>query len=544
MKKLMMNNPPQPAVIYCRVSSKKQKTEGHGLDSQESRCRDYAATRGYDVEAVFPDDVSGGGDFMNRPGMVNLLRYLDAQTDKSYIVIFDDLKRFARDTEFHIKLRREFDQRGAKVECLNFTFDDTPEGQFIETILAAQGALEREQNKRQVSQKMLARVNAGYWCFCPPRGYTFQKVAGHGKMLVRREPAASLVAEAIEGYATGRFASRAEVTRFLESKPGVFGTHKTRLSPQHVVDLLKNPLYAGFITIKKWGIHMLKAQHDPLVSFATYQKVQDRLNGTAYAPARADLNDDFPLRGFITCGSCNSPLTACWSKGRSKRYPYYLCHTKGCPDYRKSIRRDQIEGDFATFLHTLRPSANLFTLAFEMFRDLWTQQEGQVEEDRAAITKQIADLDRNSKQLLDRLMAANTNTLIAVYESRLHEIEDQNLFLREKLAALDAHRPSFKAAFRTAFEFLANPWKLWASNRLEDKRAVLKLVFTAPLAYDRKTGLRTAKITSPFKALKDLSNQNSIMVEPRGVEPSRRFPAYSLSRGAPSTTRPPLRCFV
>lgn len=66
------------AVICCRVSSTKQKTEGSGLDGQEHRCRQHAASQGYEVEAVFPDDASGGGDFIKRPGMVALLSYLDA----------------------------------------------------------------------------------------------------------------------------------------------------------------------------------------------------------------------------------------------------------------------------------------------------------------------------------------------------------------------------------------------------------------------------------------------------------------------------------
>jgi predicted site-specific integrase-resolvase len=34
------------AVLYCRVSDKKQRNEGHGLDSQEHRCREYAESRG------------------------------------------------------------------------------------------------------------------------------------------------------------------------------------------------------------------------------------------------------------------------------------------------------------------------------------------------------------------------------------------------------------------------------------------------------------------------------------------------------------------
>ena len=67
------------ALIYCRVSTTRQKTEGAGLVSQEHRCRQYAEMKGYTVEAVFPDDASGGGDFMKRPGMCAMLAYLDAQ---------------------------------------------------------------------------------------------------------------------------------------------------------------------------------------------------------------------------------------------------------------------------------------------------------------------------------------------------------------------------------------------------------------------------------------------------------------------------------
>jgi len=95
----MPDKTPQPAIIYCRVSSVSQVTRGHGLEGQEKRCREHAQAQGYHVEAVFPDDVSGGGDFMNRPGMVALLSFLDAQPAKDYVIIFDDLKRFARDAE-------------------------------------------------------------------------------------------------------------------------------------------------------------------------------------------------------------------------------------------------------------------------------------------------------------------------------------------------------------------------------------------------------------------------------------------------------------
>ena len=208
----------QKVLIYCRVSDTKQKTEGHGLDSQEHRCRQYSALRDYEVEAVFPDDASGGGDFMNRPGMVALLHYLDQHPESRYIVLFDDLKRLARDREFHFKLRQALALRRAGVECLNFKFEDTPEGEFIEAIFAAQGQLERQQNSRQVVQKMRARLEQGYYVFAPPTGYEYRKVSGHGKLLVRDEPVASIIAQALEGFASGRFGLQVEVQRFLENQ--------------------------------------------------------------------------------------------------------------------------------------------------------------------------------------------------------------------------------------------------------------------------------------------------------------------------------------
>jgi DNA invertase Pin-like site-specific DNA recombinase len=62
------------------------------------------------------------------------------------------------------------------VECLNFKFDDTPEGEFIETVIAAQGDLERKQNARQVSQKMKARMESGYWVHDTPVGYKYEAI--------------------------------------------------------------------------------------------------------------------------------------------------------------------------------------------------------------------------------------------------------------------------------------------------------------------------------------------------------------------------------
>lgn len=48
---------------------------------------------------------------------------MSTQAHDGYVGIFDDLKRFARDTVFHLKLQQELAAYRATVECLNFKSD-------------------------------------------------------------------------------------------------------------------------------------------------------------------------------------------------------------------------------------------------------------------------------------------------------------------------------------------------------------------------------------------------------------------------------------
>lgn len=320
------------ALIYCRVSSRSQETEGHGLESQETRCRQYAEAQGLEVAAVFPDTMTGGGGFMERPGMVAMISFIDAQPDEEFTVIFDDLKRASRDTRAFLDLRDAFRIRGVGVTCLNFKFDETPEGEFIETIMAAQGALERKQNGRQVAQKMRARMEGGFWVHQAPIGYRYETQRGRGKVLIPNSPLDVVIREALEGYATGRFGSQAEVKRFFEGFPDFPRNKHGEVKQQEVTRILSRPLYAGYICSENYGISWLKAQHEPLISLETFEKVQERRNGVSKAPKRKNIGDDFALRGIVTCGECKAPLRSSWSKGKmGKKYAYYHCQSQGCP---------------------------------------------------------------------------------------------------------------------------------------------------------------------------------------------------------------------
>ena len=515
-----MQDNTRKALIYCRVSSTKQKTVGSGLDSQEHRCRLYAVQKGYEVEKVFPDDITGAGDFMKRTGMKALFDYLSRHDDTQYVVIFDDLKRLARDTMAHFQLRYKLADYGAEVECLNYQFEDTPEGEFMETIFAAQGQLERKQNRRQVIQKMKARVENGYWLFAPPVGYHYVKEKGGGKVLAKKEPLATIVTEALEGFASGRFQTKAEVKYFLDSFPEYPKGSNGKVHYQRVDNLLNRMAYTGYIEYKPWNISLRMGQHEPLISFETFKKIQERLRGQANAPARKDINADFPLRGFVLCGDCDKPLTAGWSKGRNKYHPYYNCHTKTCSSRGKSIRRSDIEGEFEKLLHTLKPSGVLISVATQMFEKLWQHRHGCQDERVQTLKTELVRVEQQTNKLLDKIMEADLSSVVKAYEKKIKTLEEEKLVITEKIANCGKPVRDSQTTLRTALQFLSNPYILWGSKQLEDKRAVLKLAFSERLAYVRNEGFRTAKTTLPFNMLGGFSDGDKVLVGPEGLEPS------------------------
>ncbi len=354
------------AVIYCRVSSEKQVREGSGLDSQEHRCREYARSLGLQVEKVFKDEGISGGLF-DRPAMQSLIGFLDINWQTKYFVIFDDLKRFARDVEVHIKLKSELRAREAKLRCLNYNFDDSAEGEFVETIFAAQNQLERKQNRRQVCQKMKARIERGYWCFMAPCGYEYQKDKEHGKLLVPIKSIASVLSEGLNAFAENRLLSQTDLMNYLISKNFhvLIGRNSKQVNFDLIKRLLTEPLYAGIIEFDKWEITKRPGHHKAIISEETYYKIQAKI---AKPEKRTRLTDnyEFPLRRIITCAVCGKKMTGSVCKGKYKYYPHYTCNNKGCSANPKNIDPIKLESDYIQLLESINAGPEVLEMGMAM----------------------------------------------------------------------------------------------------------------------------------------------------------------------------------
>ena len=513
-------------LIYARVSSKRQETDGTGLMSQDSRCIKELERIGVPYDKTFPDSYSGGGDSMKRPAMRELLAHIDANPHKRFLVVFDDLKRFARDAKFHFELKTEFHMRDVKLLCLNYNFDESAEGKFVELMFAGQAELEREQNRRQVIQKQKARLELGYWSFGAKRGYIMPKDPTHGRLSIATKEGLEVLKPALENFSTGIFIRKIDVCKFLVEK-GFW----TKQSPEKYIDkltqILKDPFYMGYIEYPMWGVTRRLGKHKGIISTETFELIQKRLKKEdSGVRIRVDVSSDFPLRNLLICTHCHKPLTAAWTTKVKKnlRWAYYICHTKGCIAYGKSARKKDVEDGFVEILkkNNLKPEVGeLVTL---MFDRAWDDE-----------VKKDNNLDQQNKTRKDKLsneISALTKMAISAKSERVRQTYEEQIenFVKE-IESLDEKleiKADMAIPYRTALDksttMLKSPYKAWVNLDLLEQRRLFYFIFDTKLPYSLKEGYRTNEIPTTIRLFEEFAVANPHDVEMGEIEsPCRRF---------------------
>lgn len=496
-KKLIMKT---KALIYCRVSSQRQVMEGHGLDSQQQRCEAYAQSKNYDVVEVFPDEGISGSLF-ERPAMQELIGFLDKYPLEKFVVIFDDLSRFARDLKVHLQLRAELKSRNAKLECLNFNFEDSPEGELIENVVAAQNQYDRQKNRRQVMQKQKARLERGYWSFMLPKGLINVKDPLHGKIAIPNEPYAVIYKEGIEKYRDGILPTIDAFQLFVNEKYKEHGIAHV-MAHGTATNTLKEILYAGYIEYPKWGVARRKGQHNGFISIETYEIVQEKLQGRAKTWHRKDYNLDFPLRPHVLCDKCGIPMSGAFNTSRNgQRYPHYYCRGKGCKYIWKSIGKEKFESQFEALLSSVKPVDELIDLTKDVLLAEWNNRiesnvllKNNMQNELGKIQKEIDDF-------VERAGKAKDQTLIDIYEGKIKELAGRKREFEQKLKQNNYSDKDFGTAVDKVFNTLKKPLNMWQSNEYNDKRTILFMYFEDKLRYDYFNGFGTAGLAYPLELI-------------------------------------------
>jgi site-specific DNA recombinase len=107
----------KPAAIYARVATNNQVNRKNSLPSQIKNCTKFAELNGFDIAAIYQDEISGAKPIATRPDGGRLQRAIKARQIKAVIVY--RLDRLSRDSIDLLTTVRDWLRDGVELYALD-----------------------------------------------------------------------------------------------------------------------------------------------------------------------------------------------------------------------------------------------------------------------------------------------------------------------------------------------------------------------------------------------------------------------------------------
>lgn len=498
------------AVVYCRVSTKEQ-VSNLSLSTQQSRCVDFCTQNNWPVVHIFRDEGESAKS-VDRPHFQQMLTFCKTKKNGISYVVVNDMSRFSRQMDDLISVLAELKSVGVRLRSVMENVDETSAGKLMRNIHGAFNQFDNDRKAERTVQGMQKSISMGRFPFGAPIGYLnlYNKT---GPNVMPDPERAPLVRKAFELFATGA-ESKLNVLRTLH-RLGLTTRKGAKVTPQTLDRILRNPLYAGWVSVSKWGPRV-RGSHEPLVSMELWQQVQDILDGKRVtATSHQRNNPDFPLRVFVRCEACDTPLTGSWSTSKTgKKYPYYCCRNTKCRAV--NIRREKLETEFAELLDKLSSEAQYLRLFNAIVRDFWKGRQEDSQKMLRIAKGKLSELQFRKDQLVDFLMAGKIDQ--STYDEQVERWRSEVAEAESELHKADLECIDVEAILEFTRRLLEQPRRLWEGSTLEQKQRLQSVFFPEGTLYG-KAGFGTHLTSSFFSMLRESSGEKTSLASPTGFEP-------------------------
>jgi site-specific DNA recombinase len=499
------------AVIYIRVSTKEQ-TENLSLPTQLRACEEYCRREGFQIIERFREEGESAKS-ADRTELQRLLTFCREHKGQVHFVVVFNLTRFAREKYDHFALRAFLKSLGISLRSATEPIDDSSTGKLMEGVLAAFAQFDNDVRSDRTRAGMKAALEIGRWVFLAPLGY-INAPRATGKSLLHDPERAPLVRRAFEDYATGRFTKQQILER--ATRAGLRNRRGRPLSSQAIGMLLRNPLYAGIVDVREYGVRDRRGDFEPLVTAELFHRVQAVLAGRIPTTApRLRSDPDFPLRMFVRCESCGRGLTGSWSKGRREYYAYYHCRP-GCRAV--NVTKAKLEGLFADELARLQPTPGYMRLLKEQVLQVWKARKESIQEDLAK-AERAAHAIQQKLDRLDEAFLFERSIDIDVYDRHAEKLRQDLTLLRIDRHSDQVDDLDVEGILGFAERILPRASDLWIQSSLDQRQRFQQLFFPEGISFDGSAFVGTAVTAPAFSYLRANSGGNERLVDQTGVEP-------------------------
>ncbi|MBL7710495.1 MAG: recombinase family protein [Chitinophagaceae bacterium] len=480
----------QIADLYIRVSTDEQADKGYSQRNQEEMLRRFCDFNRISINQVVYEDHSA--KTFQRPAWNQLLYSIKKRKHPASIILFTKWDRFSRnagDAYQMINLLRTY---GIEPQAIEQPLDlSIPENKMMLAIYLAAPEVENDRRALNILHGMRRARKEGRYMGKAPVGY-INKITEDGKKYITpQEPAASIMKWVFEELSKGQFAVeqiyREALLKGLRCKrtPFWYAIH--------------NPAYCGKVLVSAYKdepAYYANGQHEPIISESLFNDVQDLLNGKKKMyHTQIGTPDVFHLRGFLLCPKCGKLLTASASKGRSKKYYYYHCHSTCGVRFQSETANDL----FAGYLRQLVPHPAAIRSFGDVLRTVYSRRNKDQRTDHSKIKLELDKVNKrlvNARELLlDHDIDPGEYRQIKVESEQKIQLLEAQLFntsLREKV--------NIDSLLDRSLAVMSNLEELYLKADTKKKRQLVGSIFPEKLTFDGLT-YRTARLNAAVELI-------------------------------------------
>ncbi len=388
------------AAIYARKSTDQfdRNEENKSVTRQVQHAKAYAKKNDWTVDEdhIFVDDAISGAEFVNRPGLLRMLKDV-----KDYdVIVMSDLDRFGRDQVHNGYYLAQIQSAGVAVHLYlpgtEMKFDSATD-RFIASVLSFGAELEREKTGQRTRDALASKARAGYSTGGRCYGYDNvpveltnakgEKVRSHTNMKIN-EAQANVVRNIFRMYADGYgFGSIAKTLngneRYKDQLQKYFGGVMSQKEwyPVGIRPMLHRRRYIGIIEfgrrkkVRGDNGRANKRIEQPqdevqetlredlrIIGPALWERVQKRLaamranyvrdnKGQLLGRPEQGRASKYLLSGLGLCKTCGGKIVVVG--GRQRKHMYYACSYRINRGVCNNDHRERMEWIDAAFLNAM-----------------------------------------------------------------------------------------------------------------------------------------------------------------------------------------------
>ena len=470
-------------MVYCRVSTKEQVEEGNSLSTQEKICKEYALKNGYEVSQVFIEQGESAKS-ANRTELQKLLSFCAVRRNEVNAVITYKIDRISRNTDDYSQIRILLKRYGVEIKSTSEYFENTPAGRFMENIIANVAQFDNDVRTERSMGGMREAMREGRYVWLPPSGYSNIRVGG--KATIAQNELAPLVLKTFEQVSLNIFS--VDKVRRSMNKEGLTTNKRKPISKAYFYKMMKNELYAGWI--RKFG-ERHRGLFEPIVSEELFAKVQRVLKNRKHHGFDYQWeNPDFPLRRFVFHPS-GKKLTGSWSKGHTKKYPYYRFSLPGF-----EIKKDDLENGYKSLLECFEFNETNYDKFKIQVRENLLKQTAERRDGAKKLNAYIEELKARQGSIIQK----NLQGIISdeVLKQQSSHIEKQIFDTTASLQEIPNADSDIEEALSYASNYLKNSGQIWEKAPFHIKKALQWFQFPQGVYFDGEK-IGTPEVSSLFK---------------------------------------------